>query len=825
MKSFSPISLLRKPCATSWTISFSRSESRGFSRRGPDSEDFEKAFMTSAVMRLSSQISPAKTRWMLLTSKSVADCFSTTPRAPRRIARTTSRSSSAAVRTITRVGSVSKLTSSRTARPSLSGMRRSRRRISGFSLEMSLMASAPFWASPTMEISSSESRSLRRPSRKIAWSSASRTRICCLVLAMSTEGDLYGQTSTMAGVRLDSQHTPDSARTLLYGNRTQPETVEFVTCETAREAEPFAVVVDNQDEPTVILRQFYHDMGSPRMLFYVVECFTVNLEQLAANAVRSAQFGGIDEQVQRESRLVAEALGEAPHEVHQVGGLHAYRTQVGDESAEIRSFIAHRLLKIGKAGGDLLGRGGNAAPEDIQLDFDAQERLQNPVVQIARNARALRFNGSSAQMPQEEEILESGRNVPGDAFEPGQVVLVEGTAAVLPAVEKEDASDGLAALFKCRGDQRADSEFLNGGAGEARNIFQRAAVAPVPAETGALCGKRIPAEGGIEIVEEQAVGARQGQILRNQALAFALLEPPKKDALEIRVAIGEHGFLDLERGGKLIEQKAKGFGKTLIHLERRRNTGEKFVFRGEAAAAVAEEREAGAAGESARGKADPRENAHPLNFAGVNGEKHHGKGERARKGKRGVEPPADAGREANEGVREPDGNGRRGDIHEENESEEVAKERQVPVAGPQKVLEGNGRQRQGHIGEKQRKAGPSFPSGGALEQGQNRKQNEERAAIENLPLEMETVALLKAHARGSVSRISVARGLYAALQPIAGVSSQQRRPRKPDASALCSAIASAAHACGSPSQSPAMPRSFVSPAKCRKLWSRCLWWE
>src|SRR6266403_5395780 len=62
MKSFSPISLLRNPWATSCTISFSRSLSRGFSRRGPDSADFENAFMTSAVMRLSSQISPACTR-------------------------------------------------------------------------------------------------------------------------------------------------------------------------------------------------------------------------------------------------------------------------------------------------------------------------------------------------------------------------------------------------------------------------------------------------------------------------------------------------------------------------------------------------------------------------------------------------------------------------------------------------------------------------------------------------------------------------------------------------------------------------------------------
>src|SRR6266705_2885100 len=43
MKSFSPISLLRKPWATSWTISFSRSLSKGFSRRGPDSDDFDNA--------------------------------------------------------------------------------------------------------------------------------------------------------------------------------------------------------------------------------------------------------------------------------------------------------------------------------------------------------------------------------------------------------------------------------------------------------------------------------------------------------------------------------------------------------------------------------------------------------------------------------------------------------------------------------------------------------------------------------------------------------------------------------------------------------------
>src|ERR1700720_1592804 len=250
---------------------------------------------------------------MLFTSRSVADCLRTTPRAPRRMARTTSRSSSAAVSTTTRVGSVSKLTSSRTAKPSLSGMRKSRRRISGLSLVRSLMHSAPFCASPTMAISSSASSSLRRPSRKIAWSSARRTRICCLVLAMSTERNLDGQTRSMAGIGLHGQHAPHSTRTLLDGNRTQPQTIQFIPGEPACETKTLTVVVHHQNESAVVLRQFYHDMGSLRMLFYVVECFTVNLENLAADAVWSVQFHRIDKHIQRQRGFVAVALGKTPH--------------------------------------------------------------------------------------------------------------------------------------------------------------------------------------------------------------------------------------------------------------------------------------------------------------------------------------------------------------------------------------------------------------------------------------------------------------------------------------------------------------------------------
>src|SRR5271157_3971584 len=108
----------------------------------------------------------------------------------------------------------------------------------------------------------------------------------------------------MARVRLNGQKSPHSTRSLLDGNRTQSQAVELIPSEPAGKTKALAVVVNHENNATVVLRQFYHDMGSLSMLFYVVECFTVNLENLAADAVGRLQFGGIDQQIQRQRRLI-----------------------------------------------------------------------------------------------------------------------------------------------------------------------------------------------------------------------------------------------------------------------------------------------------------------------------------------------------------------------------------------------------------------------------------------------------------------------------------------------------------------------------------------
>src|SRR5580692_7132640 len=124
---------------------------------------------------------------------------------------------------------------------------------------------------------------------------------------------------------------------LLDGNRTQPQAVELIPGKPAGKTKALAVVIHNEDDAAVILRQFYHDMGSLGMLFYVVECFTVNLEDLAADAVGSAKLRGINEEVEGYGGFVAVALGETAHEVHEVGALDAEGAEVGDRLAELRA--------------------------------------------------------------------------------------------------------------------------------------------------------------------------------------------------------------------------------------------------------------------------------------------------------------------------------------------------------------------------------------------------------------------------------------------------------------------------------------------------------
>src|SRR5208283_2803818 len=103
----------------------------------------------------------------------------------------------------------------------------------------------------------------------------------------------------------------------------------------------------------------------------------------------------------------------------QIGGLNAKGTEVGNQVAELRSFVFYGLLQRTETGLHLVGLRGYFAAEDIELDLNAQQGLQNAVVKIAGNARALGFDGARAQMAKKKDIFEGCADVLRDPLHPG----------------------------------------------------------------------------------------------------------------------------------------------------------------------------------------------------------------------------------------------------------------------------------------------------------------------------------------------------------------------------------------------------------------------
>src|SRR5215467_454299 len=101
-------------------------------------------------------------------------------------------------------------------------------------------------------------------------------------------------------------------------------------------------------------------MGGLSMFFFVVECFSVNLEKLAADTVRGPQIGRIYQDIERQARFIAKTLPESAHQVDQVGGLHTDRTKVGDKAAKLAGLVLDGLLERSEATGDgfVAGTGG-----------------------------------------------------------------------------------------------------------------------------------------------------------------------------------------------------------------------------------------------------------------------------------------------------------------------------------------------------------------------------------------------------------------------------------------------------------------------------------
>src|ERR1700730_940683 len=97
---------------------------------------------------------------------------------------------------------------------------------------------------------------------------------------------------------------------------------------------------------------------------------------------------------------------------------------------QLRGLILYGWRRVARPRGALLRRTGNAAPQHVELNFDTQQRLQNTVMQVARDTAALPFNGPRPQVPQQKDIFHRGTHMPRDALKPNQVLAPECPPAI-----------------------------------------------------------------------------------------------------------------------------------------------------------------------------------------------------------------------------------------------------------------------------------------------------------------------------------------------------------------------------------------------------------
>src|SRR5438105_6623056 len=327
-------------------------------------------------------------------------------------------------------------------------------------------------------------------------------------------------------------------------------------------------------------------MCGASMLFYVMKCFSVNLKQFAADTVGQIEHGGIDEQIERYIGFIAEALCKPAHQVHQIGALDSERTHVHNHAAQLLSLVAHGMLQTGQLFGDMLGGVRQAAAQDIQLDFNAEESLEDAVVEVAGDTASLAFDGAHAQAAQQKQVLEWRAEMPHHPFQALQILGKMRT----PRIGQDQPPYALGIEIQGYAEHGTQAKFLLGLLRKTGQFGKMLAVVTIPAKSGAEAVALIPANAGFGIVKEKDLSFGERQVFRCEALGVAGSYGPAKYALEFAIAESEDPFFAIEDAGQFAEQLAERFGHAFFGLHQGREADEEIMLGSVQAVAVTDER-------------------------------------------------------------------------------------------------------------------------------------------------------------------------------------------------------------------------------------------
>ncbi len=401
---------------------------------------------------------------------------------------------------------------------------------------------------------------------------------------------------------------------------------------------------------------------------------------------------------------------------------------------------------------------GELLAEYAELDFEAEQGLQDAVVQIAGNAAALGFDGPVAQMAQQEEVFQRRPDVADDLFEPtqvgGQEAAVGRVGCRAPAgpggqgIDQEDAPGRAVVKFEGGGEQRSRGKLVSRGLRGRREGSEAASGAAVPAESVTVPVGEIPADRGFHGVEQEGVGAAERKGFWHRGLGLIGTYAPDEDAVEILIPGGQTGLLAIERQGQFSQHLADRLVEAAFEAEQAGDGIEKLLAGQMLAFAGAEESDAQAGDEHSQSDGGPARGALPLEWLGQSeADDDAGNGQGDHRAQRAPMAACRQG-EDDEQQEQPKSEYGMRETQKQGEHGEVGSDRNLQLPGVGKASGERGSQSNGQIERKKRDGKERDRCGRGFQQSDQRESRQDGPRQRDLPLQVHSFYVFQGHGGG-----------------------------------------------------------------------------
>src|SRR5207249_7411285 len=177
--------------------------------------------------------------------------------------------------------------------------------------------------------------------------------------------------------------------------------VKFGLRETPGKLEASTVVLDHQLPKAVLSREPDQDAARVAVLADVYERLLDDTRHLPSQVLRKGDFLELGNERGGDSRLAAELINHLSHGIKELPAVELHRLYSLDQVADVQDLLTQAAVDAPEFVGHANGVDGSfLAAQHRDLHFDADEGLNDPVVEFPRDPGPLHRHGTGAEAAQ-----------------------------------------------------------------------------------------------------------------------------------------------------------------------------------------------------------------------------------------------------------------------------------------------------------------------------------------------------------------------------------------------------------------------------------------